>query len=361
VTDGPELSVVICTLESGALAKTADSIASSARRAGREAEVIVAWSGSGAAPSVDGVRVLEVFPAGLSYARNRAVAAARAPLVSFVDEDELVDLDWVRALFEAFEQGAEVAGVFGPINPSDDVGLPYCYYQGDERQAFRGTHTAPWLVGSGGNMTFRRSLLLAVGGFDQQFGVGSVGLSAEETDLIVRLLRAGHTLLWSPEAAVSHPTKSEAERLASRYPYGFGMGRLARHHRDALMVARYGRNIGQVFVRAAREKDRRRLRETGQTLRGFAAGLVSRAKPSSPERALAWLPEVVAAELNGAAIEPRPAVDFGAHPHFLYRVCADRLLHVYVNPAPGLGEGLDAPAVVLGKAGDSLWVLERAH
>lgn len=364
---------MICTLGSDSVGETLESIEGSAERAGRRVETLVAWSGAEAPPDLNGrARFLHVFPAGLSHARNRGLTDARAPFVSFLDEDELVDPAWVGGLFDAFERDEATAGVFGPIEPRDERGLPYCHYEGGEYRVFEGARTPPWSVGTGGNMTFRRDVLLEVGGFDVLFGVGSVSLSAEETEAIVRLLQAGHRLAWAPDAVVYHPSKTEEERLASRYPYAFGMGKLARRHRDPVLVARYSKQIAQALASGARARDRRRLRETRETLRGFASAVAFKAEPESPRRALAWAPGEIAAELDGAAVTSEPP-RFRPEPHLMYRVGDDRLLHVYVGPTPRLREGFAVrerlrsetglagiPRVfATGESTDALWVLEE--
>jgi hypothetical protein len=156
-------------------------------------------------------------------------------------------------------------------------------------------------------MAFRRDDLIAVGGFDVLFGLGAVARSAEDTEAIHRLLRGGRRVAWSPDVVVYHPTKTREERLASRFPYAYGIGKLARRHRDPVLAARYARSIVDATASAVRSRDSRRLRETRETLRGFVAGVGLRARPVSPERLLASVPDEVAAALDGArpqALEP---------------------------------------------------------
>jgi hypothetical protein len=179
-------------------------------------------------------------------------------------------------------------------------------------------------------------------------------------------------LAWSPEAVVYHPTKTAAERLESRFPYAYGLGKLARRHRAPALAARYGKEIAGALASGARAKDPRRLRETRETLRGFAAGLAFRAQPGSPESVLERMPAPIAAALGGAPVEPC-APSYRPDPHYLYRAGPDRILHVYANPNPRLREGLAVrdrlrtePNVqgipetfALSEGVDALWVLEQ--
>src|SRR4051794_22904002 len=206
---GPELSVVICTVGHAAVGETVASVAASAGRAAREVEIVVVWQGSSEVPDLEGsASVTAVFPAGLSYARNRGLALAHAPLVAFVDDDEVVDEAWVGAVLETFDR-VPAAAVFGPVAPRDDRGLPYCRYDGGgELRVVSGERALPWTVGTGGNMAYRRDELVELGGFDILFGLGAVARSAEDTELILRLLCAGRSVAWSPHVVVYHPSKT---------------------------------------------------------------------------------------------------------------------------------------------------------
>lgn len=364
----PELSVVICTLGAARVAETVASVADSARAADSAVEQLVVWQSLSEAPDLDGAVRLDVFPAGLAYARNRGLVAARAPLIAFVDDDEVVDQKWVRAVADAFARDEAPAGVFGPIAPRDERGLPYCRYDGGGSFRLVERGTPPWRVGTGGNMAFRREALLAVGGFDPLFGLGSVSRSAEETELIHRLLESGRALAWSPDVVAYHPTKTEAERLESRFPYAFGLGKLMRRHRAAVLAARYGSEIARALTSGARARDRRRLRETSATMRGFATALALRSSPRSPRALLERAPQPIVAALDGARSVPLEP-SYRPDPHFVYRVGGDRILHVYANPTARLRAGLavrdrlDAPgtATVFAQADDvdALWVLEE--
>lgn len=268
------LSVVVCSLGTARLAETVDSVLASAARAAAGVQVIVVWQGQGAPPVLpEQVTVLDVVPIGLSHARNRGLAAATAPVVAFVDDDELVDPGWVGVLLA--ELGS-AAAVFGPVQPLDDRGPPYCRLEPGVPRTFAGRSVPPWVVGTGGNMAFDRVTLLDVGGFDVRLGAGTEGCSAEESDVIVRLLRRGAEIRWLPELGVYHPTKDEHEHLASRFPYGFGMGRVVRKHRALGIGARYLVAAIQSYGVGVKTHDPRRRREALATLRGFLAGALRR-------------------------------------------------------------------------------------
>ena len=265
----PDLTVVVCTLGERRLERTIESIAGSARAAGRNVEVVVVWQGGEPPPPLE-ARVLDAQPPGLSHARNRGTAEARSPLVGFVDDDEIVDEGWVAA---ALEELGDAPAAFGPVLTPGPGERPY-FNPGSDRRLFSGASTPPWVVGTGGNMAFRREALDRAGGFDPRFGAGGPAAAAEETDLIMRLLKIGETLVYSPRLAVYHPAREGEEELEARRRYAFGMGAALR--RSPPLAGKYAFTILQESARAARSGDPFRRRALRATLRGFSAGLVAR-------------------------------------------------------------------------------------
>lgn len=348
----PALSVVVCSLGAARLTETVGSILAAAEHAEREVEVLAVWQGEDPPPGLpEKVVVLDVFPIGLSHARNRGLAVAGAPVVAFVDDDELVDPEWVGAALAAFSSKPGPAAAFGPVEPLDNRGLPYCHLEPGEPRTFASKSVPPWVIGTGGNMAFERASLLELGGFDLRLGAGAEGRSAEESDVIVRLLRLGAEIGWVPQMGVYHPTKDEQEHLASRFPYGFGMGRVARKHRALEVGARYIVATTQSYLLGRRTKDARRRREAVATLRGFLAGALMPVAWRSPPGALTRAPVELQPLLDGGTWRPQlvrtvPSVRLG------YRRGRE-LLEVWVGPA-----GDRAVAAGTGMPGrDSFWVL----
>jgi hypothetical protein len=292
--------------------------------------------------------------------------------VSFVDDDEVVDERWAAAILDGFLRFADLTGLFGPVAPRDDRGLAYCYQESSDFSIFHDPATAPWLVGTGGNMAFDRERLVRAGAFDPLFGPGAPALAADDHEVIVRLLRAGHTLARSPAMVVYHPTKTAGERLASRYPYGYSAGKVARRHRDLRLAARYARNTSQVIAGGVARRDARRRREGIETLRGFLAAALVASRPLSPPRVLERMPPAVLERIAAGAPDPLP-LRLRPDPHYLYACGTDTILHVYVNPSAPLRRALAErerikaetamPGIprleALGESIDALWVLEE--
>ncbi|MEE3330739.1 MAG: glycosyltransferase family 2 protein [Myxococcota bacterium] len=169
------------------------------------------------------VRYLAEPRLGLSAARNRGWREARGDVVAFLDDDTRPDVDWLAQMLEPYED-ADVAAVCGRLVP-----ILHDSELGDSAEAWRGEYTfdlgdeprdAPALCGA--NMSFARSWLERIGGFDPLLGrTGPCLLASEEHDALRALRRLGAPpVRYNPAALVRHETlglKLEDQLLRKRY------------------------------------------------------------------------------------------------------------------------------------------------
>jgi GT2 family glycosyltransferase len=184
--------------------------------------------------------VLEARP-GVSRARNAGLALASGAVVAFVDDDVVVDRDWLAALADAYARDADVVCVTGLV-PSGELRTPTQRYfdervtwaRNTERRVFRTSAPPadlplfPFSVGAfgtGANMSLRRSAALALGGFDVALGPGTPARAGEDPDLFTRVLFSGGALAVEPSAVVWHKHRPDREALrAQALGYGTGLG-----------------------------------------------------------------------------------------------------------------------------------------
>lgn len=170
-----------------------------------------------------GVRcVANVRAPGLSGARNTGVTVAAGDVVGFLDDDAAAAPDWIEQLLRAYEDET-VLGVGGWICPSWRAPRPDwlpdeflwvlgCSYTGLP------TRRAEVRNPIGANMSFRRAVVVAAGGFDPRFGrLGGDAAGCEETEFAIRARRThtGGRILLEPAAACRHAVGPE--RVTRRY------------------------------------------------------------------------------------------------------------------------------------------------
>jgi glycosyltransferase involved in cell wall biosynthesis len=121
----PKISVVISTYNRReSLQRSIDSILKQENAPPYELIVVDNRSTDGTKDLIKGYearteRVRYVFEAqqGVSYGRNAGVAAARAPLVAFTDDDVTVDNHWLAAMEAVFDAHPECGCVGGKVLP----------------------------------------------------------------------------------------------------------------------------------------------------------------------------------------------------------------------------------------------------
>jgi GT2 family glycosyltransferase len=146
------------------------------------------------------LRVIRQANAGPSAARNRGVAAARADLIAFTDDDCRPDPAWLTTLVQAARERPDALVGGTTFNGLPDrvftaatqliIDLVYEHFNADPENAYFLTSN---------NILCQRERFLAVGGFDESFGAG-----AEDRDFCDRWRMAGLPLVWEPAARVEH-------------------------------------------------------------------------------------------------------------------------------------------------------------
>ena len=159
-----------------------------------------------------GVRVVpNATTRGLSGARNTGMSHTTGEVVVFLDDDAQAAPGWLAAHARHYDD-PDVLGVGGLVVPHWEDAAPLwfppefgwvvgCSYVGLP------TTTAEIRNPIGANMSFRRSVLEAVGGFSVSLGrVGSVPRGCEETEVSIRSAAAfpHGRILHEPSAVVRH-------------------------------------------------------------------------------------------------------------------------------------------------------------
>jgi len=226
------------------------------------------------------VRYLRGKGVGLSRAKNQGIADCTSDIIAFTDDDCQVDPGWIVALIEPLIAGTASAVVGRTVSgrAEQDGDETFSVYAPGGAMVF-GPRTHPWRVGGGGNFAVLREVLRTAGPFDERFGPGAPLRSAEDMDLVHRLLRAGRRIVHVPEAVVWH--RSWRDRTGSRRlsrSYGIGAGAYFTKYLlagDLLSGWRFFQRVGVRsfhLIGGMLRGDRRRMAEQGEYLIGLFEG-----------------------------------------------------------------------------------------
>ncbi len=163
---------------------------------------------------------------GLSRAKNAGIAHSdtTSDVIIFTDDDCYPGHDFVNHTLTEFEQN-NIVYLGGRVLLYDEkdarTSIQECE---DEFFIEPDTVVKPGLI-HGANFSFRRRILVDVGGFDIRFGPGSILKSAEDVELLMRLSQAGYMGKYSPKPFVYHNhgrRKSEMSTTGKKYDIGRG-------------------------------------------------------------------------------------------------------------------------------------------
>ena len=240
-------------------------------------EIIVIDDGSSdrsaAIAAASGARIIRQDNAGAAAARNAGVAASDAMWIALTDADCVASRGWLKAL----ARRAAVAGEDVICIAGKTVGLasstPAARFV-DLFGAFdAGRHLAHprYPFAPSGNVLYRRSALVAVGGYDPRYR------SYEACDLHQRLGAAPGQCLFEPAALVFHRHRATwREYWRQQRSYGGGLARFMRARAQEIhwSPADELRAWSEVLVSGVRAilpgSDRDRLQRRGTFVRSLA-------------------------------------------------------------------------------------------
>lgn len=171
---------------------------------------------------------------GLSFARNRGIEEARGEVVVYVDDDALVNPEYLATYADFFVRHPEVDAAGGPITPR---------YDGCEEPGWMSHYTRQLVTGwldfgtrerefprgafpGGGNAAYRKRVFDEVGRFDTALGrKGNSLVGAEEKDIFDKMTSSGMRFFYLPTAILYHliPPHKLTQDYFDRLTYGIGV------------------------------------------------------------------------------------------------------------------------------------------
>lgn len=168
---------------------------------------------------------------GAAYARNAGIAVSRGPFIVTIDDDVTVPPNWLETLLSHFQR-PEVGVVTGNLLPlSLEAEAEQLFEQywglgcGTQRFEVDGhwfaaskTAVAGWDLGATANAAFRAEIFSdpKVGMMEETLGTGTPVGAGEDPYLFYRVVQAGHTLVYEPEAFVWHQHRQDLRALGQQ-------------------------------------------------------------------------------------------------------------------------------------------------
>ncbi|WP_101948608.1 HAD-IIIA family hydrolase [Mycobacterium sp. 3519A] len=169
------------------------------------------------------VRVLRSGGRGPAAARNVGWRATRCQWISFLDDDVLPQANWFSALADDLD-AAEEAGASGSQAVIEVPRVAGRRATDDERRTQR-LSDAKWITA---DMAYRRSALVAAGGFDERFPRAY----REDSDLALRIAMSGNNIV-NGSRRCTHPVANATLFSSVRAQIG--------NRDNALMRRKHGR------------------------------------------------------------------------------------------------------------------------
>jgi cellulose synthase/poly-beta-1,6-N-acetylglucosamine synthase-like glycosyltransferase len=159
----------------------------------------------------------------IPHQRNAGVRAARGEIIVFTDAGCYPEPEWLARLTAPLLEGEQIVVGLALASPGSTT-----LYDRNARQALRARYVTEC---STINLSFRREVFDAVGGFDERFSYGS------DVDFSWLVSDAGYRIRSVPSAVIRHDWGSWTRQLRRSYVYGKARMRLYRKHRSRLKRA----------------------------------------------------------------------------------------------------------------------------
>lgn len=171
------------------------------------------------------VRLVHELAPGLGRARNAGLRSSCGDIVVFTDDDCYVAPDFAVEVRKLFADNPALGFFGGRIMLHDPTDLPVTIKESMVAETFQPFEFLPAGSIHGANFGFRRSVIMALGGFDERLGAGTK-FAAEDIEMVGRVIGAGFAGVYSPAPVVSHhhrrKLQTDLKTLSASYDIGRG-------------------------------------------------------------------------------------------------------------------------------------------
>ncbi len=203
---------------------------------------------------------------GLAYARNAGFIHATGDIVIATDDDVVMPTDWVEQMVAPFER-SDIGIVTGNVLPRElETEFQYQFEEyGGLGRGFKRAEFGPgwfrasrrraaptWQLGATANAAFRAEVFRdpKIGLMDEALGPGMPSGVGEDTYLFYKIIKAGYTLVYQPDALVWHTHRRDRQSLRKQI-YNYSKGHVA-YHLTTLLRDRDRRAVFRLLVELPR-------------------------------------------------------------------------------------------------------------
>lgn len=206
---------------------------------------------------------------GLAYARNAGFTASTGEIAIATDDDVIAPPDWVERLVAPFAR-SDVMVVTGNVLPFELETPAQHYFEwygglgrgfqqfevnGDWFESQRFFSVPTWRLGATANAAFRSTIFTHpdIGLMEESLGPGMPSGVGEDTYVFYKVLKAGYTVFYEPEAYVWHKHRRTMPALRKQL-YNYSKGgvcyhlTLARNDGDLRGLVRIGCELPLAYV-----------------------------------------------------------------------------------------------------------------
>lgn len=144
---------------------------------------------------------------GLSFARNRGIAEATAPVIAYIDDDVILPGNYLEELFNFFNKHPDAAGAGGKVIPKYEHGEEPAWMNkyligfigkvdhGEQVKIFSKALKYP----AGCNMIYKKDVLLAAGGFNN-----ALTFRSDDKYIFYAVKKVSDRIYYLPQAWLYH-------------------------------------------------------------------------------------------------------------------------------------------------------------
>lgn len=208
-------------------------------------------------PDIDFQYIIE-SEQGLSYARNCGIRHSKGDVLVYVDDDALINKEYLSTYARFFGENPDAVAAGGPIIPQYDNCEEPKWMSHYTRQLITGKlylgnqqHEFPkGAFPGGGNAAYKKRVFDTIGLFNVELGrKGNSLIGAEEKDLFDKMTSKGMKFYYLPNAILYHliPPKKLTQDYFDRLTHGIGVSE--RYRTQQISRSKYLKRIVQEIIK----------------------------------------------------------------------------------------------------------------